>query len=318
MRSAADAANLARRELERVRADIEVRQEELLRLKDAADSRAVHTKRELEQARGQLDDKRLELERVAASAERRVREARAEMARIEAQRLQAVAQAGIAQGLAQQRQPFVPNAAAVAAASAMGRSRPYGRGTEAPGAPGAVTPEGDLLRGQAELARAEGDLAVDTSIAAINQQTARAMAMENRMRAVENFYEARRLNREQAVFEAQPTVTMAQTVRIAAAGVPPRATPLQLDPLTGDIVWPEVLRDFEFQDRIDDVERRFSERASAGGCPGTAHRRLLNEALDDLSDRLRANVSRYPAGKYGIARTFLDSLRREYDMPLAD
>lgn len=209
MRDAAEAANLARQELERVRADIDRRQEQLQLVKDDADAQAARTKRDLEEARGRLDEQRDDLERAAAAAERRVRAARAEMARLEAERV-------------------IRERHAVAAASAG---------------------------------------------------------------------------------------TMEQAERLASRGLPPRPSAAQLDPVSGEITWPEALRDGEYRDRTEGVERRFRERAAAGDSPGVEQRRLLDEALDDLAGRLRANVSRHPAAQYGAARTFLDSLRREYGLP---
>lgn len=318
MRSAGEAADRARRELEQVRADIQKRQDELRNLKDSADRQASRTKQELEEARTQLGTQRDDLERTAAAAERRVRAARAEMVRLEAERIRLMGQAGIARGLEQDRRRFVPNAAAVAAAGAVGRSSRRGRDGEGPGTFGVTTLEGDLLRGEAELARAQADLAVDMSIAAINQQTTRALALENRMRGVENFFQARRINQESRARESGPAVTMSEAVRISAMQLPPRPTALQLDPATGEISWPNVLRDGEYRDLTEDIQRRFSERCAAGGSVGVEQRQLLFGAVDDLANRLRANVSRHPPGEYGAAQSLLSGLRREYGMPLND
>lgn len=145
-----------------------------------------------------------------------------------------------------------------------------------------------------------------------------AAAAERRVRAAQA--EMARLAAERAVREreaaaAAASFTMQEAERLASRGVPPRPNATQLDPVSGDIAWPEALRDAEYRDRTADVERHFRDRAAAGEIPGVERRRSFEAALDDLADRLRANVSRHPASQYGPARTFLDSLRREYGLP---
>lgn len=121
--------------------------------------------------------------------------------------------------------------------------------------------------------------------------------------------------RRAAAEAAAESATMDQAARWAARALPPRPDARQLDQASGAITWPEVLRDDEYRDRTETVERCFRDRAAAGVPPGAELRRACDDALDDLVGRLRANVSRHPAGRYGDARTFLDGLRREFPLP---
>ncbi len=171
---------------------------------------------------------------------------------------------------------------------------------------------------EADRIRAEGQYAIDASTAAINAETSRAMMLENRIRTVETFFEARRLNLINRAFEAGPAITSEQAVRLAAIGLPPRPGPGQLDPVTGTIRWPRLLTDTAYADLTSRIQRRFHERLAAGGSFDVVAADDLTAACDALEVRLRDRVTRYPAGEYGRARTFLDGLRREYDLPVDD
>jgi hypothetical protein len=342
---AAAAAEEARVGLEQTRADLERTKETLERqreefedLRADADANAADTRRQLDDAKLELEAKRADLERASREAEERVAKARRDLEDMQQGRLAAAAQAGIAQGLGRGRgldmkvaadprrarnpalPPFVPNQAAVAAAAAAGQ-RVGGNNAAAqlpPDQPAGGTVAGDILRGQADRIRAEGQYAIDASTAAINAETSRAMMLENRIRTVETFFEARRLNLINRAFEAGPAITSEQAVRLAAIGLPPRLGPGRLDPETGMIVWPRLLTDSGYADLTSRIQRRFHERSAAGGSFDVVAADDLTAACDALEARLRDRVMRYPAGEYGRARTFLDGLRREYDLPVDD
>ena len=342
---AAKVADEARAGLEQTKADLERTKDTLERqrqefegLRADADANAADTRRQLDDAREELEAKKQELEKASREAEERVAKARRDLEGLEQARLGVAAQAGIAQGLGRGRAldmrvapdprrirnpalpPFVPNEAAVAAAAAAG---PRG-GARPPAAAGdgnmtpAATIQGDALRGQAERIRAEGDYALDSSTAAINTETARAMGLDNRIRTAETFFEARRINRINRAFEAGPAITLEQAVRLAAIKLPPRPSSLELDRATGDISWPRLLTDPTYADLTSRIQRHFHHRLALGGSVDFAAAEDCTSALDELAGRLQENVARNPAGQHGAARTFLDGLRREYDLPLDD
>jgi hypothetical protein len=184
--------------------------------------------------------------------------------------------------------------------------------------PPAVTVQGDILRGQAERIRAEGESALDTSTATINAETSRAMALDNRIRTAETFFEARRINRINRAFEAGPAITLDQAVRLASAGMPPRPSPLELDRATGDIGWPRLLAGPNYAELTSRIQRHFHHRLAIGGSVDFTAAADCLSAFDELAARLRGDADMHPAGQYGAARTFLDGLRLEYEMPLDD
>jgi hypothetical protein len=204
-----------------------------------------------------------------------------------------------------------PNAAAIAAAGA-----PSAGGQGGGFLMAGSTAAGDMMRGQAELARGVGQFNLDTSRAMINLQTARSMGIENRMQWTETFFDMRRVNRTNRALEAGPRPTMEQVVRFARMQAPRRLTPLEVDPLTGEIAWPLVLTDERYDDDREFLDAEFRERAARTGSLDYAHFEKVNTHVDDLKIKLKANVAKYPPARYGEARTFLDSLQREFQMPV--
>ncbi len=340
LQQAAAAANEARagleetkRDLERSKQELELKQKDFEGLSADADARQKAVQKELAEAQRELETKRGEMEKAARQAEERVMQARQDLEALEQQRLAGAAQAGIAQGLGREARldmqvapdprrfrspafpPFVPNPAAVAAAGASGQRQSASGGG---GGTSGATVQGDILRGEAARIEAEGHYAIDTSTAAINAQTVRAMSLDNHIRTAETFFEARRINRINRAFEAGPPVTLAQAIRIATAGLPPRPTELQLDQATGDIAWPRLLRDTTYVDLTSRIQRHFHDRSARGGSVDFTSAEDCDSTFGELTGRMRDNVRRYPSGEYGAARTFVDGLKREYDLPLDD
>lgn len=204
-----------------------------------------------------------------------------------------------------------PNAAAVAAAGAPSAGG-QGGGFVMPGS----TAFGDMLRGQGELARGVGQFNLDTSRAMINLQTAKSMGIENRMRWTETFFEMRRVNRTNRALEAGPRPTTEQIVRFARMQGPRPLSSLELDPLTGEITWPLVLTHDTYDPDREFLDAEFRERAARAGSLDYEKFETVNTRMDDLKAKLKANVLKYPSARYGEARTFLDSLQREFQLPI--
>jgi hypothetical protein len=206
---------------------------------------------------------------------------------------------------------FEPDAAAVAAAGSGGAAR-GGGGILMPGS----TAGGDIARGQAEFIRAAGEFNLNNSKTAINLQTAKSKEMDNRLRWTETFFEMRRVNRTNRAIEAGPRPTMDQVVHYARMQAPRRLASTQLDPVTGEIVWPPLLTDKAFTDNREFLQGKFKERAQQGGSIDIAQIEEVETAVDDFKDELKEVGLRRSSKRYGAARTFLDSLKLEYELPV--
>jgi hypothetical protein len=322
----------ARDELAKVQAALEVAQRDLRQLKNETDAGGEQTRRDLDATRKDLERQREALESAVKAAEANAAAARNQAPQADdaqrQQRLRAVAAEGVARVRRRQElidskirhdprrlrdpalRPFEANQAAVAAAGAGG-----GGGSAVGNAPGA-TVEGDITRGLASMVAAQGEANLRNSQAAINLQTANAMGIDNRLRWTETYFEMRRVNQAARALEAGPLVTSDQAIQMAIMQRPPRLTSRDLDPVTGDITWPMALNDPVYSEPAKTIEECFQARAKSGGYVTFEQSELLENAIKDLVGQLKSNVAKYAAGKYGKARTFLDSLRQEFEMPL--
>jgi hypothetical protein len=303
-----------------VKPEQERQDKRLEQLKADSDAHAERLKQQADEAGVQLGRSKDAIQQAAENAADMLRAAKEEAAKVELKSrevLNAAARRGVANAFGRGtaievktrhdarrfRDPampaFVANQAAVAAAGAS-TSGIGGGGVVMPGS----TVYGDAARGNALMIEAQGNAALRTSQAGINTQTALAMAIENRLRWTEAFFEMRRVNRAARALEAGPMVTMEQAVRFAAAARPRRLSTIELDPVTGDIAWPALLSDIGYRDEVMAIQQCFESQDR------------LEALMQQLTSKLKENVQRYPAGKYGTARSFLDRLRQEYDMPL--
>ena len=333
LKEAEQRARQAKGDLEKTRADLAAGKKELEAFRAESDANTALRRKELEQTGDDLDHKRRELEQLSKETDDKVRITKEELATLEAERekkVMAAAAAGIAQGLGRGRlvdaqtafnprsfrnpnfPTTQPNPAAVAAAGGSGQGGTGGGNVSFPGG----TAMGDQLRGEADLTRATGEAALNTSKAGINAQTANSMALDNRLKYVETFFESRRINRANRAIEWGPRPTMEQIVKMARMNLPKRLSSIELDPVTGEISWPVVLMDSIYEPHTQEIQNRFVERAMGADSIGYQQVSAIESNFAKLKEFLRDNIDKYTAGRYGQARSFLDSLAREYEMPL--
>jgi len=179
----------------------------------------------------------------------------------------------------------------------------------------ASTAQQGAADGIASVVRSEGYANLKNSEAAKNWQDAKSMEIDNKMKWTETYFEMRKTNREARAAEAGPPVTQEQAIRMAKMAAPPRLGSTQLDPVTGHIEYPLVLRDDIFAPNRQELDTLFAKRAASGGSVQYEEVREMQDAVSKFIDVLKQNVGNYAAGDYGRARTFLDSLSREVRMP---
>jgi hypothetical protein len=169
--------------------------------------------------------------------------------------------------------------------------------------------------GMSEMMRAQGYQNLQNADAAKNWEEAKTMEIQNRLRWTETYFEMRKVNREAKAAEQGPPVTQEQAIRMAKMAAPPRLGSTQLDPVTGHVAYPPVLLDDIYSDYRKRLDQFFADRAAAGGSVQYSEMREFQSNVSKFIDVLKQNVNNYPAGDYGKARTFLDSLAHEARMP---
>jgi hypothetical protein len=169
--------------------------------------------------------------------------------------------------------------------------------------------------GMSEMMRAQGYENLQNSEAAKNWEDAKTQEIQNRLRWTETYFEMRKENRDKRAEEAGPRVTQEQAIRMAKMAAPPRLGSTQLDPVTGHIEYPMILTDDGYKAYRDRLDSLFAHRAETGGSIQYSDYQAIQQTVTKFIDALKTRVKEYPAGDYGRARTFLDSLAHEASMP---
>jgi hypothetical protein len=82
--------------------------------------------------------------------------------------------------------------------------------------------------------------------------------------------------------------------------------PNSLDPLTGRITWPEILRGTEFEAQRTQIDQMFELRAKTSHSAGTSEK--IHAAVQQMVARLRSEIEKLPPNQYIAAHKFLDAL----------
>ena len=300
---------------------IELGKKELEALTKDAENKSGEQKKELEKAKDDIQRERDKLEKLSIDLQqqskalqdnveslKKDREADA-VEQLKQKKLAQSAQAQIGQDLGRgarvnhqtqfnplrRRDPdfpaFAPNAAAVAAASP-------NRGVNI------------------NIGSQQGSNILDVSKAAINAQTAKAMALDNHLRGIETFFEGRRINKAARALEDGPRPTLEQVIKYSKMRLPRKLTDDQLDPNTGEITWPYVLTDSIYLEEEQVLQGHFHDRVEEGGSIGFEKGEEVSGSVARITDLMKENVSKYASGKYGEARSFMESLRYEFYLPV--
>jgi len=169
--------------------------------------------------------------------------------------------------------------------------------------------------GIAQVVRAQGYANLKNSEAAKNWEEAKTLEIQNRMRWTETYFEMRKTNHNARAAEAGPPVTQEQAIRMAKMAAPPRLGSTQLDPVTGHIDYPRALTSSIYEPYRTQLDKLFSDRAASGGSTQYEEYQQIQTVISRFIEALRQQVKSTPAGDYGAARTFLDSLANELRFP---
>lgn len=179
----------------------------------------------------------------------------------------------------------------------------------------ASTYEESVMRGMSDAVRSAGEYNLSTSEAAINYEQARSMNFENRLQGTNTYFEMRQINSSYRAAERGPQTTQEDAIRNAADQAPDRMTKTDLDPLTGDIVWPIVLQTDLFADLRNQLDTRYRDRAMSSGAIGADSFFEIQQLTEQMLALLKENVANFPPQGYTEAKSFLEALSYESRFP---
>jgi hypothetical protein len=167
-----------------------------------------------------------------------------------------------------------------------------------------VTAEGNKIRSMGEFNR-------NTAAAAIYMEKAREQSIDNRRRAVENYFAIREMNRELRSRERGRRPTQEDLYRYSQSRVPDRLTDAQFNRQVGDIRWPAVLMRPEFAGHRARLEEVFYNRTYYNsGVASPSYEAAKNEA-DRMMDTLEQLVYLVEPTAYLNAKKFITGLSYE-------
>ena len=161
----------------------------------------------------------------------------------------------------------------------------------------------------ADVIRAQGEAAESAARAARDREEARAKQIENDTKWLEEYNERKRIGlaeREQQQRERRAQINRSREARHAQRAETPTTT--QVDPDTGEIIWPELLQSDEYQAERERVNELF--RASNDSNSSPQQESELKNAVDAMDRTLKSQIQDVPAYKFIEADKFLQSLRR--------
>lgn len=172
------------------------------------------------------------------------------------------------------------------------------------------------LRGAAAAIQSVGQANYLNSIAAVNLQEATRQAIENQNTYIRNTLENRELIQQYRERYRPRAPTKEEWQRVTEASLPDRLTPDQLDPITGQLVWPHILRTDEYRAFRERVDVLFSNRTPDNSGDGSPSQRELASLIDAMKMLLKSNIKTVTLSQYSSAKWFLRSLDYEAQLPL--
>jgi hypothetical protein len=171
-----------------------------------------------------------------------------------------------------------------------------------------TTLEEGAARGMADIVRSAGAANLMHSEAAKNYEEARARAFDNRLKMTQTYFDIKQQNQAARAGMRGQRTTAEQLFRVAKERSPDPLSPSELDPYSGEIRWPTLLRAADYADMRVTVDDLVRKRMADPVAMTVEDRAALRAALDSLAAQMRANISVYDPQEYTVARNFLESL----------
>jgi len=175
----------------------------------------------------------------------------------------------------------------------------------------ASTYEEGVQRGFADVVRSAGDFNYNTSLANINNQIARDLAISNDLKATEAYFHQREINRKARASERRPKPTQAQLQEMASQRAPQRLTAADIDRESRLIYWPATLLREEYAAGRNKVDMLFAARNVHNSGLGSDNYRSTRQATSLLKSRLKAQMGNMSATEYIAAKKFITGIEQE-------
>jgi hypothetical protein len=178
---------------------------------------------------------------------------------------------------------------------------------EAPHYHHASTAAEGFLHGWGYLERSFGIRDLLQSQALINIEVARNLAIENRLLHIAKFWEGRHLWLEEQRMRRGPYRLDADHRRLAHMDAPRALNASELDPVTGELAWPAVLRDVVFAEPQQQLDRIFAKWPITGRFDYN-EQSAVKQLANYMQGLLKPRIKSLPGDDYMAGMRFLERI----------
>ena len=162
--------------------------------------------------------------------------------------------------------------------------------------------------GMADMVRSAGMATLMTAQAAGSFEEARSIYIDNQVKATQGYIDRKRMLKSYQDSLRKPPPTAEQLYRMSQVGLPKPLSASQLDPVSGAIAWPVVLRDDTFKSYRDSAEGFFHEAVNSPQTFTYDAYNQLRQAGDECLAELKSRIKDYRPNDYIQAKKFVESL----------
>lgn len=186
-------------------------------------------------------------------------------------------------------------------------SMPWGGGMWGFQAHASTAAEG-AARGVADVMQAAGAANLMNSAAMINVEQARSQYIDNRLKGTKTYFEMKQYNKDYRKANEKPRPTSEQLFRLAKDATPKKMNPQELDPVTGQISWPEALKTDDFSKSRAELEALYAQRAEASGKLNMEQFTAIRASIAAMRDTLKGKARQLPPQVFTSASAFIRRL----------
>ncbi|HET6883429.1 MAG TPA: hypothetical protein VFI31_24980 [Pirellulales bacterium] len=162
--------------------------------------------------------------------------------------------------------------------------------------------------GMASMVRSAGMATLMTSEAAVNAQQAGSMYIDNTVKATQAYIDRQAMLGSYQASLRKPPPTAEQLYRMSQMGLPKALSAKQLDPVTGAISWPVVLRDEPFDSYRETAQKFFHEAvANPQSFTYDAYNQVQQAGSECLA-LLKSRIKDYRPNDFIEAKKFVEGL----------
>ena len=139
-------------------------------------------------------------------------------------------------------------------------------------------------------------------------QDARSKNIQNNVDATKAYFEIKRHRKDYHDAMQKPRPSSEQLFRLAKAGTPGELSAADLDPVSGTIQWPGVLKEDVFQSNREALDALVADHVNSGGSFSLDKYQRIKDNVKQMQDLLKAEINNMPPQVFTQANAFLKKL----------